>query len=171
MFWWPWSYKYDKQHSKVRVQFIPSFISAVILSPHCSKGKVTPWSSWVILSLNSWSVLLRNKMLSRASLNTLGIISLNQIQCGISLSGIQDKKAAIFTRILTYKCEASFRGIPLINTRPSLFHNSWLLIGKRRWVRCFIFPCFGDSYEKYFLCLDDLKIYFHNEIFQTCRQV
>lgn len=147
MFWWLWTY--DKQHGKLRAQFIPSLISAVILSPLCSKGRVPPWSSWVIPSLNSWSVLLRNKMLSRASLNTLGIMSLYQIQCRISLSGIQDEKAMIFTRILTYKCEASFRKIPLINTKPSLLHNSWLLIGKRSWVGCFIFPCFGDSSEKY----------------------
>lgn len=109
----------------------------------------TPSSCWVIRFLNSWGVLLRNKMLSRAGLNTLGIISLYQIQSGISLSRIQDEKAVIFTRKLTYKCEASVRRIPLINTRHSLLHNSWLLMGKRSWLGCFIFPCFGDSSEKY----------------------
>lgn len=148
MFWWLCFYKYDKQHSILRVQFIPSFTSAVILSPLGSKGRITPWSSWVILSLNSSSVLLRNKMLSRATLNTLGIIRLYQVQCGIFLSGIQDEKAVIFTGILTYKWEASFRRIPFINIRHSFHYNSWL-IGKRSWVGCFIFPCFGDSSEKY----------------------
>lgn len=148
MFWWLWSYECDKHHSTLRAQFIPSFISAVILSPLCSRGRATPWSSWVILSLNSWSVLLRNKMLSRASLNTLGIMSLYWIQGGISLSGIQNEKAVIFTWILTYKCEVSFRKIPLINTRHSWLHNSWLLIGEGSWEGCFIFPCFGDSSEK-----------------------